>query len=397
MNPIPAPLGAPARPRIAGHPVDLAEVCRVADARAADGERLRRLHPEVVSALRDAGLFRLWVPVDYAGPGASVQEVVDIIETVSAADASAGWAIMIANTTALTAPLLSPEWARTIFAPADSCTGGYGMPAARAVPVDGGLRVTGRWSWGSGTDHCTWIGGGVRVVDADGNPTRAADGATTPFCFFDPADVELLDTWHVAGLRATASTDYAVSGAFVPEGRWAQLVGGTPRVDSPLVRFSFFGALAAGVAAVSLGLARRAVGELVALAEKRPMGSSRTLAERSAVQADLARAVAAHAQARAHLGDVIGRSWERATAGDPLGDELRVELRLAATGAVERATHAVDLCYHAGGGSSIHETNPLQRVFRDAHVATQHGMIAVRTLEPVGRFAFGLPTSTEQL
>jgi alkylation response protein AidB-like acyl-CoA dehydrogenase len=53
--------------------------------------------------------------------------------------------------------------------------------------------------------------------------------------------------------------------------------------------------------------------------------------------------------------------------------------------------------YHAGGGSSIHETSPLQRVFRDVHVATQHGMVAERTYEPLGRMALGLPTDTSQL
>jgi alkylation response protein AidB-like acyl-CoA dehydrogenase len=63
----------------------------------------------------------------------------------------------------------------------------------------------------------------------------------------------------------------------------------------------------------------------------------------------------------------------------------------------ERCAHAVDLCYHAGGGTSVYETSPLQRVFRDTHVATQHGMIAPRTLEPLGRMVFGLPTDTRQL
>ena len=77
--------------------------------------------------------------------------------------------------------------------------------------------------------------------------------------------------------------------------------------------------------------------------------------------------------------------------------ETRRRLRLAATHAVARSTVAIDLCYHAGGGASIFETHPLQRVFRDAHVATQHGMVAARTLEMLGRLQFGLPTDPGQL
>ena len=102
------------------------------------------------------------------------------------------------------------------------------MPAGQARVVEGGLEVSGQWAWGSGTNHCTWIGGGVRVVDDAGEPAATADGATTPFVFFDRSDVELLDTWQVAGLEGTASTDYRVERAFVPQGRWVQLVGGTP-------------------------------------------------------------------------------------------------------------------------------------------------------------------------
>lgn len=376
---------------------DLGDVCALADGRASATEAAGRLHPDVVDALVGAGLFRLLVPADYGGPAEPLGRVLDTIEAVSRADGAAGWCVMIANTTALTAHHLRPDWADKIYGDRASCTGGFGMPAGTATVVDGGLRVSGHWSWGSGTDHCTWIGGGVRVVDDHGRPAVTSDGARTPFVFFDPVDVALLDTWHVAGLKGTASTDYTVTDAFVPEGRWAQLAGARPRLDGPAARFSFFGALAAGVASVTIGLARRAVDELVALADKQPAGSSRSLGERAAIQADLALATADVGQAHAYLHAVVDRAWRRASAGAVVDDDTRVELRLAATAAARRAAEAVDRCYHAAGGTAVYETSPLQRVFRDVHVATQHGMIAARTLEPIGRRAFGLPTSLDQL
>lgn len=355
-----------------------------------------RLHPLVVQALTAEGLLRRWVGADYAGEAAPVTEVLRTIEAVSCADGAAGWCVMIANTTALSSHRIRPDWADKIYADPSACTGGYGMPAGTATVVDGGLLVTGRWAWGSGTDHCTWIGGGVRVLDAKGEPAATADGAVAPFVFFDLNDVELLDTWQVSGLKGTASTDYQVAQAFVPEGRWANLMSDTPVVDSPLGRFPFFGALAAGVAACMIGLGERAVEELIAIGEKKSTGSRKSLAERATSQADLGAAVTLVRQARSYLHATTDGIWERSQTGAPVSDDDRVELRLAATAAAQQCLRAVDLCYHAAGSSAVYLTSPLQRVFRDAHVAVTHGMIAPRTMEPLGRYLFGLPTNTGQ-
>ncbi len=371
-------------------------ITEIARKNAEENEKLRRLHPEIVRTLIETGALRGLVAHAYGGPERPLLEVLELIETISRADGSTGWCTMIASTTGLTSHSLQADWAQTIYGDPKSCTGGFGMPVGTARIVKGGLEVTGQWAWGSGTDHCNWIGGGVHVVDGDGNRAKTADGASAPFVFFDLQDVDLLDTWHVSGLKATASTDYAVHRAFVPEGRWAQLIGGQPVVDSPASRFPFFGALAAGVASVTLGLAERAIEELIRVGEKQSAGSSKSLAERAPIQADLAQATANIGQARSFLHANVEEVWAMAVAGDPLTDECRASLRLAATSAGWRALEAVDLCYHAAGGSAVYESSPLQRVFRDAHVSCAHGMIARRTLEPLGRLQFGLPTSTLQ-
>jgi alkylation response protein AidB-like acyl-CoA dehydrogenase len=211
--------------------------------------------------------------------------------------------------------------------------------------------------------------------------------------FFERDQVELLDTWRVAGLKGTGSTDYAVTDAFVPEGRWVHVLKAEPVVDGPLYRMPFMGLLALGVCMVSLGLARRAQHELVELAGgKKPAGSSKTLAERQVVQAEVARTEAAWRSAHALIREVVEEATEIG-----VSDEMRRRIRLAATDATWRSAEAVDRMYHAGGGSAIHESHPLQRVFRDVHVATQHGMVAERTYEPVGRMALGLPTDASQL
>ncbi|MFW2381786.1 MAG: acyl-CoA dehydrogenase family protein [Acidimicrobiales bacterium] len=371
--------------------------CAVAQQHAAGSEQAGRLDPVVVASLVEAGAFRIWVPVAYGGPGATIAEGIDTLIDIGRADGAAGWCAMISSTTALAAYRVRPDWAERIFADPASCTGGFGMPIGTATVVDGGLDVTGQWAWGSGIDHCTWIGGGVFVVDGHGNRTTAADGSTTPFVFFEPDDVELLDTWHVSGMRGTGSTDYAVTNAFVPDGRWAQFIGGPIHVEGAASRFSFFGALACGVASIAIGLGFHAIDELVEIGAKKPSGSSKSLAERAAVQGELAAAKAAVGQARSYLLDVADRAWLVADRGIDFPDDLTVELRLAATAAVQRSVEAVDSCYHAAGGGAVYNTSPIQRIFRDVHVATQHAMVARRTFEPLGRFEFGLPTSLTTL
>jgi alkylation response protein AidB-like acyl-CoA dehydrogenase len=357
-----------------------------ASGRTGEIDELRRLPDDLAAALVDTGVFRACVPARYGGGELPLLDLLAAGEALAYHEASTAWCAVIGATTGLTAAFLPAAFAEEIYGDPRAVTGGYALPAGTAKPVEGGAVVDGRWSWGSGTAHCTWIGGGCRMGD------RA------PFVFFERAQVDLLDTWRTVGLRGTGSTDYEVRGAFVPEGRWVDLGGRPPVVDGPLYRFPFLAALALGVCSVGLGLARRALDELVDLAgAKRPAQSSRLLAERPVVQAEVARAEAARRSAWAFVAEAVAAAWSAAADGDPLTAEHARLLRLAATDATWRSADAVDLAYHAGGGSSIHEASPLQRVFRDMHVVTQHGMVAERTYEPLGRIALGLPTDARSL
>ncbi len=381
-------------------PSDVLDRLEAAAAAASDRsgeiEDLGALPGDVVESLIDSGVFRLWVPKKYGGLQADIQTVLHAIERASYHDGAVGWCVMIGCTTSLNSGHLPEGYAEEIYGDPRGVTGGFGRPAGTGVVTeDGGLRVSGRWAWGSGSSHCTWVGGGVRVVDDEGQSAALPGGGRAPFVYFRKDEVELLDTWQVSGLKGTGSTDYVVDDVVVPDGRWVSMTGEDPVVDGPLYRFSLLGALAVGVASVTLGLASRAVDELVALGSKVPDASRRTLAERATVQADLAQADANVRSARAFVSETVAGCWESAEAGE-IADEHRRLLRLAANNAVERSAAAVDLCYRAGGGTAVYRTSPLQRIFRDVHVATQHAMTAPRMMEPLGRMLFGLPTSTAQ-
>ncbi len=362
-------------------------------------EANRNLTDATVAELRERDLFRFWVPEVYGGAEVSVADGVDAFIELARHDGAAAWVVFIANTTALLAATVEQDHAKAIWGRPDALTGGFAQPMGRARIVDGGLSVTGRWQWGSGTQHATAIGGGALVVDDDGSPQKRHDGLAVPFVFFDPADVTFLDTWHTVGLRGTGSTDYEVTGAFVPEGRWAAGLGQRQvRLDGPLYRFSFYGLLATGIAATSLGLLDRAIEEFVELAgAKKPQNSSRTLAERATAQIELARAEATLASARGFFDHALGAAWELSVAGDPLADHANRMIRLANTDATQRCADSINGLYRAAGGEAVYDRNPIGRLFRDANVPTQHAMCAERVYELCGRIGIGLPADTRML
>ena len=145
-------------------------------------------------------------------------------------------------------------------------------------------------------------------------------------------EVVIHDTWHVAGLRGTGSHDIEMADVFVPASRAASLFTDAPRATGPLFAFPLFGLLALCIGGVALGIARGALDDLGELAAaKRPLGSTRTLAERAVAQTETAQAEAALRSARAFLYEAIGEAWEAAVAGGEISIAHRTSLRLAAT------------------------------------------------------------------
>jgi alkylation response protein AidB-like acyl-CoA dehydrogenase len=353
-----------------------------------DVEDARRLPPPLVDALTDAGFFRICVPESIGGLECDVATTLECIECISIADGSAGWCVMIGGTTGLVAAFLEADAAKEIFGDPRVVTGGMVAPGGTATRTDGGYRVNGHWTFGSGSGHCQWLGGGC--IPDDARPPL--------FPMMPVRDLEILDTWHVSGLRGTGSNDFTATDLFVPESHTVCLFTDRPREDGPLYRFPLFCLLALGVASVSLGIGRRAIDELVALADsKRPTGSRRTLAQRATIQVDLAKAEAGLRSARALFYDTVAKAWDVAANGDAIPIRLRADLRLAATNVARTAAGVTTSMYEAGGGTAIYAGSPLQRCFRDAHTATQHVMVAPATYELVGRILLGLDTDTSTL
>ena len=370
----------------------------VAAAHAEQIEHDRELPASLLQGLIDGGLMHMCLPAALGGGEVEPAEMLCAIEELARADGATAWCAMIASTSSILGAYLPRAQAGEIFDAGRTVSAGVFAPRGVAEPSDGGHVVSGRWSFVSGIQHSDWMMGGCVVQDG-GTPVLLPSGGPDVRLMAMPASsLKVIDTWSVSGLRGTGSHDVAVSGEFVPAGRSVSLFTDTPWPAGALYSFPLFGLLAMGIAAVALGIARGAVEDLVALAgAKTPAASSKPLAGRAAVQADVSRAEARLRAARALLLSEACEAWEAAQAGGEMSVAHRTGLRLGATHAVGEAAGAVDLMYTAGGGSSIYDSSPLQRRMRDVRVATQHMMVGPATLELTGRILLGLPTDLQQL
>lgn len=361
------------------------------------GERERRLPAELSEAIAEAGLYRLCVPASLGGGEAHPRVLVEAVEALARGDAAAGWCVAVCATSGMLAAYLREDVAREVYGDRASVVGGVFAPMGRASAHGDRYAVTGRWRFCSNGENCDWLMGGCVVLDGDAPRMLPSGRPDIRLLLFPRADAEVIDTWHVSGLRGTGSHDMALNDLSVPSERSASLITDEPLIDAPLYAFPPFGLLAVAIAAVTLGAARGALDDVLELAgAKTPTLSTRKLAERPATQAEVSRAEATLSAGRSFLLETIDDAFEAAAAG-PLSIDLRARLRMAATHAVECATTATDAAYRLAGGSAIYETSPLQRRFRDVHAATQHMLIAPATWELTGRALLGLEFDASQL
>jgi indole-3-acetate monooxygenase len=370
------------------------KISELARDNAVDNERERRLVPELIDRLRDSGLMRCGALRALGAAEAPPGIALECAETIARGDAATGWCVSIAITSSLLAGYLPAAGATETLGDPRSIAAGVWAPRGTARPVDGGVRVSGRWAFCSGITHSEHFFGGCVLVtgaEVEGDPpVLRAVGIPT-------SELEVLDTWHTSGLRATGSHDAVADDVFVPTHRILSLADG-PLVDSALYRFPIFGYFALSIGAAALGNARGAIDDLLDLAGRKvALGARRTLAEKPMTQASVGQAEAALRAARAFYYQAIDDAWRAAEARTPVSLELRTALRLAATHAVRTSAEVARSMYDLGGGTSIYETSPLQRRFRDANTATAHMQVNPAMWETTGRVLLDLPTNTSQL
>jgi alkylation response protein AidB-like acyl-CoA dehydrogenase len=249
----------------------------------------------------------------------------------------------------------------------DVIVAGAFNPTGVATPVDGGYRVRGRWAFASGCEHAHRFIAHCFVDDGRTPPLRMA--------LLRPEEVAIEDTWHVSGLRGTGSHDFVVDDVVVPDEHTFSLVEPQHCVDGPLWRIPELTASTLMIAAVAVGIARGALGDIAALAAgKVPAFTGSPLAANPLFQHGFGEAEARLRAAAAALTTEAGGAWAKATAATPvpLALEDRARARATATWVTWTAAGVADWAYGAGGGTALHDTSPLQRRLRDVHAVTQH-------------------------
>jgi len=357
---------------------------------ADEAERERRLARPVVDALLNAGVFRLLVPPALGGAGASPLEFAEVVEAVSAVDGSAGWCVMIGGGYGHFAGLLPPLGATEIFSDSGAVLAGTFRPNGIARAVADGYHINGQWPLASGSSHATWLVGGCRVFDGDQPRLTPAGRPELRLMLLPVGDAEILDTWHTAGLRGTASHDFVIRDRDVPAHRTFWFTH-PPARSEPVYRLPVIAFFATCIASVPLGIARHALSLFKALAgAKTPTWSQALLRDKAAAQLAMGQAEGLVRSGRAILTETLRDAWTTVSGGAALSWEQRGLLWLASTQAATQAVQAVELLFTAAGASAVYASTGLERCLRDVRTAAQHVCVTPTNLELAGQFALGL-------
>jgi len=375
-------------------------------------EQACELPADVLDAMHRARLFRMLLPRSLGGGELDLATFFQAASAVAEGDASAAWCLVQTSGCALSSGYLAPQAAREVFGePRAVLAWGFATgPHCRAVEVEGGWRVSGTWSFGSGSRHATWLGGHCRLVDARGAELQRPDGRPLERTMLFPRAAAAIrgDAWHVIGLRGTGSDSYSVADLHVPASHALVVrAGGRDQEDAPgagpaeaeperrepgtLYRFSATHAYESGFAGVALGVARTMLGAFVAMAEKKvPVTSREPLREDPAVQARVGESTARLESARAWLLQALREAWENCARAGYVRFEDRVRLRLAASWAIRQARAVAEDVYADAGASAIFEGQPFERRLRDMHAVSQQVQGSAFHFQNAGRHYLGL-------
>lgn len=362
-------------------------------AHADESERERRLAPAVVDAFHDAGLFRAMLPERFGGAGLDIAQAIPLFEEVAAADGSAGWNLAIGTSTLSFALMLDDEGAteEILKTPRALTAGSINPMALRVIPEGDGYRIRGRLQYASGVTQSNWLVAGGLVFDGEQPRFTPAGVPVLRAAFFPTREARVLDTWRVNGLAGTGSHDVEVADVFVPAARTYDLLGTAPKRHEPLATIPLPSRLGASLTGVGIGILRRAIDELVALAAaKTPFAATKPLRERAGVQIDVARAAGLLDGARAHVQTACADVFDRVRAGATPAVADLARLRLAYVTAAEQLLRGIDLVRNAAGMNAIVTGSPLERCWRDLHAVSQHFTLGTAHYERIGKIRLGL-------
>jgi indole-3-acetate monooxygenase len=350
-------------------------------------ENDRCIAAPIVHAIRDSALCRMLLDTGAPSPY-TPEEWLRVLETLAGAEASVAWLIWNNTLPCFWARFLDDAGRARIFGDSRRLFAGSTRPTGQAVPTDGGFRLRGRWALVSGCELADYVHL-MSLVHADGVPRMLAPGQPDLRVLFVPkGSFDILDTWHVGGLRGSGSHDVVVEDVFVPV---ADSFAPTPPVagNSPLAQLPIIPVMTAGLGAQFLGMARTAIAvTLEILRTKVSVDPGASIRERPSVLADIASYSAAVAAARSHLHTSMAAMWEKARTTLPTAED-RAALYSASLHAAAIARAAVVAMHAAAGTLALYIDCALERSVRDLQTMAQHIAAQPLWLEDAGRVLLG--------
>jgi alkylation response protein AidB-like acyl-CoA dehydrogenase len=358
-------------------------------ARASEAAALRRLPRDLVDKLKAAGCFRVMFAKAEGGPEMPLPMQLEMIEVLAHADAAVAWCVKIGSDSGLFAAWLEESDARELYPDLDFVTAGQAPPNGRARKIAGGYRVNGRWGFGSGCTHADVMVGGCVV---ENGATQGSAGIPQVIHVLAPArGWQIEDTWFATGLAGSGSHHYSAKELFVPDGHVLDLFAPSGR-DEPLYRLPITASVSIPMAGVPLGLARRAIDELCALAGKKIVAIPPPpvlLKNLPRVRLAVARAESWLGAARAYVYETVERLWEEVEEGGAASMKARRDVGLARIHAHRMACEVAQLMFDTAGPAAVYSSSPLDRLLRDAVTINQHLLFNDGVLEELGAMALG--------
>jgi len=363
-----------------------------------DIEQDQRLPPALVDKMRAAGFYRMIIPRALGGLQVDPLTYLRVVELLAEGVGSVGWNIANNSIGQLVTLGLPDAGVQEVHGNAPSIMAGTAVQGGgQAVPVEGGYRISGHWTFGSGCQESAWMLGSFQILD-NGEPRRRPDGGPAFWRgVFPRAEADIVPgSWDVAGLRGTGSFDWVVKDAFLPERR-TMVHAGVPLDNQwsrwPGITYALPSQAWVGPhhSAVITGIARAGIDALMALAvEKTPRGRTGMLCENPQVQDAVGRADAVLNAGRNYRGAMITELWTTIASGQETTLEQRARCRLASTYAADSARQAMDLVYRHGGSTSFKRESRLAECWRDLHVVGQTVTVAPEWYPIGGRALLGM-------
>ncbi len=334
---------------------------------AATAEISGTLTPTQLQILHEADYFNLFVPKSLGGLGLSLPEALEIEETLAETDGSLGWTVTLCAGAAWFAGFLDPALAKEVFSTPGVCLGGSGASTGKAIKTGNGYQISGNWRYATGAPHLTHFTAVCQLADASGNVLHNPDGSPQISAFiFWKNEVEILPDWRAMGLVATASHSFRVADLLVGPERAFAIDPAAATLPDPIFQYPFLPFAAATIAVNFLGMTRR----FMALAAE--VLQAKGAAQALQLQQESHERILTTRQA---LYQMVAASWENTTGSTAPDTSLFEAVNRQSAALADQCIRTVDALFPYCGMAGADTTTELNRVWRDLHTASQHGLL----------------------